>query len=252
MPPVPQTITTAITRPSSAPPEKWTAYVANPLRIVLNSPDADLAGITELRAELHPQRLLMGQTPLAASPLLNPSGYSATLDFTAAQLNQDLGGAPRRTYWLLLRAIKSEGDPDIYQLGTLDLLAHPASDLAPPAPELQIYATTAFVTGSVDSLASGAMLDQDSRLKEIVSGSGYELTSITRDADNVVTTAVVLWPDGRPGVFTTLVKNTEFNVPDSFSITYVPAEGPTKTITQLTPVRNDDGAVITKPPLTIA
>lgn len=86
-------------------------------------------------------------------------------------------------------------------------------------------------------------------LIEIVSAEGYQLVNINRDSDSVITTASVIWPDGKSGTFTTLVKNTTWLTIDSFSITYNGA--PVKTITQPAVTRDINGAVTTKPLLTI-
>ena len=90
----------------------------------------------------------------------------------------------------------------------------------------------------------------DERLKEIVSAEGYELTSITRDVDEVPTTAVVKWPDGTAGTFTTTTKNATWLAVDAFTVTY--SGSPAKTVTQTAVTRDAAGAVIAKPALTIS
>jgi hypothetical protein len=78
----------------------------------------------------------------------------------------------------------------------------------------------------------------------------FVLVSATRNADNVITTASVKWPDGTSGTFTTTTINTTFNTIDAYTVTYVGST--TKTVTQAEVTRNDDGAVIAQPELTIS
>jgi hypothetical protein len=88
----------------------------------------------------------------------------------------------------------------------------------------------------------------DNRLIEIANGEGFEAVAATYDGDGVVTTATVKWPDGSAGVFTTTVKNTDFLVPDAFTITHVDSG---KTVTQATVTRDADGNVTVKPAMTV-
>jgi|GEM_PF-3742292 len=83
--------------------------------------------------------------------------------------------------------------------------------------------------------------------------SSYALTSITRNSDNAIIAATVVWPDGGTGTFTSDVLSTAFpGATDAYHITYIPpGGGSTKTITQSLLTRNADGAVIAQPALTI-
>lgn len=103
------------------------------------------------------------------------------------------------------------------------------------------------VAAIVDGSMPLALNDQ--RLKEIVSAEGYELTSITRDVDGVPTTAVVKWPDGTAGVFTTTTKNATWLAVDAFTVIY--AGSPAKTVTQTAVTRDAAGAVTAKPALIV-
>ena len=89
----------------------------------------------------------------------------------------------------------------------------------------------------------------DDILKEWTEGEDYELTAITRDADDVVTTATVKWPDGSAGTFTTTTKNSTWLAIDAYTITHT-ASG--KTVTQAAVTRNATGAITTKPALAVA
>jgi hypothetical protein len=84
------------------------------------------------------------------------------------------------------------------------------------------------------------------------SGS-YSLTGITRDSNEAITTATIVWPDGSTGVFTSDTLSTDYpGAIDAYHVTYVPASGPTKTITQSLLTRDASGAVTAQPILTIA
>lgn len=74
--------------------------------------------------------------------------------------------------------------------------------------------------------------------------------TITRNADNVVTTSGVIWPDGSAGTFTATIINTTFKCVDAYTVTYV--NGTTKTVTQSAVTRNAGGYVITYPVATVA
>lgn len=87
------------------------------------------------------------------------------------------------------------------------------------------------------------------RLIEWVTAEAYELTSITRDSDEVPTTATVKWPDGSAGTFTTTTKNATFLAIDAFTVSHTDSG---KTVTQAAVTRDSGGAVTTKPALTVA
>lgn len=95
----------------------------------------------------------------------------------------------------------------------------------------------------------GGSTIKDKVLKEWTTGESYELTAITRDTDNVVTTATVIWPDGSAGVFTTDTKNASPPAINAYHITHTDSG---KTVTQTLMTRNASGAVTVKPALTVA
>lgn len=74
--------------------------------------------------------------------------------------------------------------------------------------------------------------------------------TITRDANNVVTTSGVIWPDGSTGTFTATTVNSTFKCVDAYTVTYV--NGSTKTVTQPAVTRNASGYVTTYPVATVA
>lgn len=96
---------------------------------------------------------------------------------------------------------------------------------------------------------SGNYNDDYRYLKEWTEGEDYELTAITRDANDIATTATVKWPDGSAGTFTTVTPNTTWYCIDAYTITHTNSG---KTITQTAPTRNSAGSITVKPALTIA
>jgi hypothetical protein len=79
------------------------------------------------------------------------------------------------------------------------------------------------------------------------SGS-YEVTTATYDADNVITTATVKWPDGSTGTFTTTSKGLEWLSVDAYTVTHMTSS---QTVTQTTITRDSNGNIIVKPELTV-
>lgn len=78
----------------------------------------------------------------------------------------------------------------------------------------------------------------------------YALTTITRNSDEAITSAIVVWPDGASGIFTTDTLSSVFvGAIDAYHVTYIPETGPTKTVTQPLLIRNDSGSVINQPDL---
>ena len=105
-----------------------------------------------------------------------------------------------------------------------------------------------LIDAAIGLLGGGASVT-DEGLIGWTEGGLYELTSITRDADNVPTTATAKWPDGSAGVFTVTSKNATWLAIDAYTITHVNGS---KTVTQAAVTRNASGAITTKPALTVA
>jgi hypothetical protein len=78
----------------------------------------------------------------------------------------------------------------------------------------------------------------------------FAVISATRDANNVITSANIKWPDGVSGVFTIDAINATFNTIDAWHATYL--DTVTKTVTQTTVTRNADGAVTAQPEITVS
>ena len=79
----------------------------------------------------------------------------------------------------------------------------------------------------------------------------FTATSVTRNVNNVITTASIVWPDGATGTLTTDIINTTFNTINAWHATHI-LNGVTKTVTQTAVTRNSSGAVIAQPVLTIS
>ena len=74
--------------------------------------------------------------------------------------------------------------------------------------------------------------------------------SITRDANDAVLSASVVWPDGAPGTFTATVVSTSFpGAVDAYTVTY--GSPVIRTYTQPAMTRNANGAVSSRPALVV-
>ena len=71
----------------------------------------------------------------------------------------------------------------------------------------------------------------------------------TYDANRILESGTVFWPDGSAGVFTTTLKNTTWLDYDAYTISHANSN---KTITQATMTRDAFGDVTTKPALTVS
>lgn len=78
----------------------------------------------------------------------------------------------------------------------------------------------------------------------------FAVTTATRDANNLITSAIIVWPDGATGAFTTDTINATFNAIDAWHATHI-LDGVTKTVTQTAVTRNAEGAVTAQPVITI-
>ncbi len=75
--------------------------------------------------------------------------------------------------------------------------------------------------------------------------------AITRDANDAATSAPVTWPDGTPGVYTATTVSAAFpGAVDAYTVTY--GSPATRTYTQPAVTRNANGAVTTRPAITVA
>lgn len=127
----------AVSLTRTGTPQAWQAFVANPLdlNLAFATLGETFTGATALRIELHPDRLVSpGRAPLALITQDTPTGATTTATFSGAQLNQDLQGKTSRAFWLVAYATYPSDVMQVFQLGTLTLLAHPASITAPAPP----------------------------------------------------------------------------------------------------------------------
>jgi len=79
----------------------------------------------------------------------------------------------------------------------------------------------------------------------------FAITTATRNSNDVITTASIVWPDGATGTFTTDTINTTFNAIDAWHATHI-LSAVTKTVTQTAVTRNSNGAVTAQPVITIS
>lgn len=78
----------------------------------------------------------------------------------------------------------------------------------------------------------------------------FQVVSATRDVNETITTASIVWPDGATGVFTSTALSTAFpGAIDAWTATYIGST--TKTITQPAVTRDSNGAVTAQPSITI-
>ena len=108
--------------------------------------------------------------------------------------------------------------------------------------------TSKTLVGAINELAGGAPVSA-ARLAEWTEAEAYELIATTFDADNVITTATVKWPDGSAGTFTTTTKDATWLAINAYSITHTVSS---KTVTQAAVTRDASGNISTKPALTVA
>jgi hypothetical protein len=99
------------------------------------------------------------------------------------------------------------------------------------------------VAGAVNSAVSLAQAAKNPDL--LIAGS------IARDANDAVTSAAVVWPDGTPGTFTADTLSTAFpGAVDGYHITY--GNPVTKTFTQPAITRNANGAATNVPAIVVS
>lgn len=110
-------------------------------------------------------------------------------------------------------------------------------------------ATSATQAASAVSAALAALLPQN--ILQWAYSSAFQLVSATRDPNEAIETASIVWPDGATGKFTTDVASTAFpGAIDAWHATYINGSV-THTITQPTVTRDANGAVTAQPAITI-
>jgi hypothetical protein len=117
-------------------------------------------------------------------------------------------------------------------------------------PEFTIQVPVGGGTFPLDDLA--ATFDQATEVKVLAwaMAEAFNITVPAYDADGVLASGPVIWPDGTPGQFNTTLPNVLFAVPDAYTVTYVQAN--TFTVTQPAVTRNTDGIITVLPAMTIA
>ena len=79
----------------------------------------------------------------------------------------------------------------------------------------------------------------------------FQLASATRDSNEAIVTASIVWPDGATGTFTTDIASTTFpGAIDAWHASYVHGSI-SKTITQPQVTRDANGGVTAQPAITI-
>ena len=122
-----------------------------------------------------------------------------------------------------------------------DLLVDAPASLASAALATHMASETAHGLGGADV--------SDAQLKGWAEAGAFEMTSTTLDSDDVISAAVLKWPDGSAGTFTTTTRNDTWLAVDAYTASHTTSG---KTVTQAAVTRNSNGAVTTKPALTVA
>jgi hypothetical protein len=137
------------------------------------------------------------------------------------------------------------------QSGRLSGAHYDAGQLVPDGivtPSMIAANLVAGFAGEDPGLGGGAGVAAQT-LAAWATGEAFELTAVTRDSNDVVTSATVKWPDGSGGLFTATAVNATWHLVDAYTITHT-ASG--MTVTQAAMTRNSTGAVTAKPALTVA
>lgn len=111
-----------------------------------------------------------------------------------------------------------------------------------------INAPLGTLDAAIVAINGGATVSAQ-QLKDWTEGGCYEVTAATYDADNVITTATVKWPDASAGTLTTTSKNATWLSIDAYTISHTASS---KTVTQAAVTRDASGNVTVKPALTVA
>lgn len=118
-------------------------------------------------------------------------------------------------------------------------------------PNIDNTADISKPVSTAQQTALDAKTDKSVSLLSWAYSSSFQLVSATRDANEAIVTANIVWPDGVSGVFTTDVASTAFpGAIDAWHATYLST--PVKTVTQPTVTRDGNGAVIIQPAIIIS
>lgn len=178
-----------------------------------------------------------------------------TLPVTDQDGFQDLAGnAYKNWYYTVTLQYSKQGKTlpaktKVFQVPTgqslIDLDLIPSGNAAIPmvAPTLTVTSVDGK-TGAVSLAGTYIQLVQAAKNPDLLI-----VGSINRDANNVITTAAVVWPDGTPGTFTTDTVDPSGAI-NSYHITY--GSPVTKTYTQPTITRNSSGAATNVPQIVVS
>ena len=84
---------------------------------------------------------------------------------------------------------------------------------------------------------------------EVLLQEGYEMTACVYDADQVLTSATVVWFDGSAGALTVTEIDADLLLPMAYQVTHADSG---KTVTQPTITRDADGNITVKPVRTVS
>jgi hypothetical protein len=141
------------------------------------------------------------------------------------------------------RAQKSQADSSASAAGTSAAQALSAAQAS--------AATAAAQTISNVLSAFGSAVANNSALLQWAYANAFRVVTATRDANGAIVTALIVWPDGATGVFTTDVVSTLFpGAVDAWHATYINGTT-THTVAQPAVTRDANGAVIAQPAITI-
>jgi len=124
----------------------------------------------------------------------------------------------------------------------------------PPTSQLVVAAATAQAVIATEAAAEAEATVGASSNIQLLNWAyvqAFAITSATRNSNDVITTASIVWPDGAAGAFTTDTINTTYNAIDAWHATHI-LSGTTKTVTQTAVTRNTNGAVTVQPVITIS
>lgn len=127
-----------------------------------------------------------------------------------------------------------------------------ATEKAGIATAQAVISTAQAVIATAQAAAATATVGASSNIQILnwAYVQSFAVISATRNANNVITTASIVWPDGATGTFTTDTINATFNAIDAWHATHI-LSGTTKTVTQTAVTRNASGAVTAQPAITL-
>jgi hypothetical protein len=112
-------------------------------------------------------------------------------------------------------------------------------------------ATAQAVIATEQAALAIETMSSDIQIKNWAYVQAFAITTATRNTQDVITTATIVWPDGATGTFTATTINATFDVIDAWTATHI-LSGVTKTVTQSAVTRNSNDAVTAQPVITIS